>query len=195
MERPHPFEDCYRTTEALTVALHVRDEHTRHHCDRVVDLAIQLAMAIRLDRSNFRFIEICARFHDIGKVGVPDSILLKPGRLSDEEWRIMKTHSEMGEQIVGATALPDSRNAARVIRHHHENFSGDGYPDALKGEAIPVESRIIFIVDAYDAMRTTRPNRSPMDHEKVISIMASEDGWKFDPAIFKHFHAVAARIH
>lgn len=191
----NPLREGYRSTRALTAALHERDEHTRHHCDRVVDLAVRLSKAIGLDGPALDVIEICARFHDIGKIGIADSILLKPASFNDEEWRIMKTHSEIGERIILATELPGADIAARVVRHHHENYGGNGYPDGLKGEDIPVEARVIFIVDAYDAMRSPRPNRPTMDHDTVLSIMESENGWKFDPAIFKHFPATVKNGH
>lgn len=181
----------YRCTRALTIALHARDEHTRQHCDRVVDLAARLAAAVGLGERSTNFVKICARFHDIGKLGIPDAVLLKPGRLTEDEWQIMKTHAEVGERIVRSTELPESERAALVIRHHHENYAGDGYPDGIKGQTIPVESRVILIVDAYDAMRSTRPNRPARSHDEVMAIMESENGWKFDPELFMHFPAIA----
>lgn len=181
----------YEPARALTAALHARDEHTRHHCDRVVELATQLACAAGLGEPSTALVAICARFHDIGKVGIPDAVLLKPGRLNEEEWQVMKTHSAIGERILRASELPESDRVARVIRHHHENFAGDGYPDGLDGEAIPAESRVILIVDAYDAMRSTRPNRPARTHDAVMDIMESENGWKFDPDLFGHFPAIA----
>lgn len=180
----------YRPTRSLTVALHKRDARTSHHCGRVESLAIHLGKSIGLNSSELDILRICARFHDVGKIGIPDSILNKPSRFDRDEWGIMKTHSQMGEQIVRATELPDANRVSTIIRHHHENYAGKGYPDGLNGEDIPLESRVILIVDAYDAMRSTRPNRPKMDHEKVMSIMESENGWKFDPAIFSHFPGI-----
>ncbi len=193
MDTSTGFQSHYRCTRALTAALHARDQYTRDHCDRVVDLSLQLSKAIGLSKQKTALVEISARFHDIGKVGIPDSILLKPARLTDSEWQVMKMHSTIGERIMRQTGLPGSSRVARVIRHHHENFAGDGYPDALKGEAIPIQSRIILIVDAYDAMRSTRPNRPARSHDQVMAIMESENGWKFDPNLFKYFPAISER--
>lgn len=181
------FQGNYRSTRSLTVALHKRDTYTGEHCDRVVGLAGKLGTVMGLDDSELEILEICAVFHDIGKIGIRDSILLKTERFTDREWEEMKTHAELGEHIIHATQLPSADRISRVIRHHHENFAGDGYPDGLSGDAIPLLSRIIFIVDAYDAMRTRRPHRQSMSHEQVMSILDSEKGWKFDPAIHAEF--------
>lgn len=181
------FQDSYRSTRSLTIALDKRDAFTRQHCDRVVKLAILLGAALALDRDELAILAMSATFHDLGKIGIPDSILHKPDRLDSGEWETMKTHSELGEHIVEATGLPASDRIAKVIRHHHENFAGDGYPDQLEGDRIPLLSRIIFIADAYDAMRSPRAYRAAMSHHQVISILDSEKGWKFDPTIHSEF--------
>jgi putative nucleotidyltransferase with HDIG domain len=191
LETSNEYRSQYGCTRALTAALFARDQNTQDHCGRVEDSALRLAHAIGLSKQDATIVGICARFHDIGKVGIPDSILLKPARLTESEWQVMKTHSAIGERILRETGLPGSGRIARVIRCHHENFAGDGYPDGLKGEAIPIESRIILIVDAYDAMRSTRPNRPARAHDQVMEIMESEKGWKFDPHLFQLFLTIA----
>lgn len=187
MESTGWLQDSYRSTRSLTIALDKRDAFTRQHCDRVVQLAVRLGGALALDRDERAILAVCATFHDLGKIGIPDSILHKPGPLDAGEWETMKTHSELGEHIIEATGLPAADRVARIIRHHHENFSGDGYPDRLEGDHIPLLSRIIFIADAYDAMRNPRSYRPAMSHEQVMSILDSEKSWKFDPAIHTEF--------
>lgn len=187
MESTGWLQDSYRSTRSLTIALDKRDAYTRQHCDRVVKLATLLGAALALDQDELAILEISGTFHDLGKIGIPDTILHKPGRLDSGEWETMKTHSELGEHIVQATGLPAAKRVAKAIRHHHENFAGDGYPDRLEGDRIPLLSRIIFMADAYDAMRNPRAYRPAMSHEQVMSILDSENGWKFDPAIHAEF--------
>jgi HD-GYP domain-containing protein (c-di-GMP phosphodiesterase class II) len=175
------------STEALTLALEIRDSYTRFHCDRLVRLATELGCACGVVDSDVDILRISARFHDIGKIGVPDAVLLKPGRLTDEDWVLMKAHPELGEKVFKATNIPDNELIAKTIRHHHEAFGGGGYPDGLKGEEIPILSRILLIVDAYDAMGTTRPYHKARSHEEVMSILSSEAGNKIDPHVFSKF--------
>src|SRR5690606_25537787 len=129
----------------------------RFHCDRVVRLATELGNACDVVNADLDILRICARFHDIGKIGVPDAVLLKPGRLTDEEWVRMREHPVLGERIFAATGLPVAAEVCSVIRHHHESFDGSGYPDAIAGDQIPRLSRILLVVDAYDAMTSSRP--------------------------------------
>jgi len=175
------------SVESLSVALQVRDSYTRSHCDRSARLAAELGDACGVSDAELNHLRVGARFHDIGKIGVPDAVLLKPARLTGGEWDQMKTHSELGEQIFQATDLPDYDAVAAAIRHHHESFDGTGYPDGLAGEAIPLLSRIILIVDAYDAMTTARPYHPVRTHAQVMEIMQSESGTKLDPEIFRKF--------
>jgi HD-GYP domain-containing protein (c-di-GMP phosphodiesterase class II) len=175
------------SVESLTVALDVRDSYTRAHCDRVVLLAIELGRACHLPAGDLGYLAICARFHDVGKIGVPDAVLLKPGKLTAEEWVLMKAHAELGERIFRAAILPDHEASADALRHHHESFDGSGYPDGFAGEAIPLLSRILLIADAYDAMTTTRPYHKARTHLEVMAILESESGTKFDPEILARF--------
>jgi len=177
----------YRYTKALAVALGFRDMYTRIHSDRVLALAEALGERVGLSEQEMGALRVGAAFHDIGKIGMPDNILLKPARLSDEELAIMQQHSEIGAQIVLATELDGSKEAALVIRHHHEHWDGSGYPDGLAGEDIPICSRIVGIADSYDAMAIPRPYHDGKTHEMVMEMLDSETGQKHDPELMKVF--------
>lgn len=135
-------------------------------------------------------LKIAASFHDIGKIGIPDHILLKPSKFDEDEWARMKQHSEIGERIIASTELDGAEHAARVIRHHHEHFDGAGYPDGLAGESIPVCSRIISIADSYDAMAVTRSYHKAKSHPEVMQILQEEIGTKHDPELMQMFCAI-----
>jgi HD-GYP domain-containing protein (c-di-GMP phosphodiesterase class II) len=175
------------SAESLTVALDVRDSYTRAHCDRAMQLAMELGAACGVSKMELEQLRTCARFHDIGKIGVPDAVLLKPAKLTPEEWDLMKAHAVLGERIFRAMGAPDQELACDAIRHHHEAIDGGGYPDGLRGDAIPLLSRIMLVVDAYDAMATSRPYHPARTHGKVMEILASESGKKLDPEVFRAF--------
>ena len=178
------------SAKALSVALDERDHYTQTHCDRVVALSLQLGVQCGLSNSELTHLRITAQFHDIGKIGVPDDVLLKPSRLTAEEWVLMKAHSQQGERIFRAAEIPALDDIAPMIRHHHESFDGSGYPDGLKGEEIPVICRVLLIVDGYDAMGTARPYHEPRSHSKIMEILRSESGKKTDPFIFGKFESL-----
>jgi putative nucleotidyltransferase with HDIG domain len=177
----------YRYTKALAVALGFRDMYTRIHSDRVLALAEELGRRVGLSEKEMGALRVGAAFHDIGKIGMPDNILLKPDRLTDEELEIMKKHSEIGAEIVMAIDLEGSTEAALVIRHHHEHWDGSGYPDELSGDAIPICSRIIGIADSYDAMAIPRPYHAGKTHETVMAMLEQETGKKHDPELMRVF--------
>ncbi len=181
------------SVECLTVALHVRDSYTRFHCDRVVALAMELGRSCSLEQEALDSLYIAALFHDIGKIGVPDNVLLKPGPLTNQEWTLMKAHSELGEALFSATGHDCAEQVAPIIRHHHESFDGRGYPDAIKGDQIPLPCRVLLIADAYDAMVTPRPYHGARSHEVVMGILSSDAGRKFDPAALLEFSRVIER--
>jgi len=178
------------SVESLSVALEARDSYTRHHCDRAVRLATELGNACNVLDAELDYLRVSARFHDVGKIGVPDAVLLKPARLSPEEWVLMRAHPIFSEQIFKAAHLQDGEQIAAAIRHHHESFDGTGYPDGLAGEKIPLLSRILLVVDAYDAMTTARPYHKARTHEEVMAILDSENGKKLDPDVFRKFAIV-----
>lgn len=176
--------------KSLTVALGARDNNTRQHSDRVVRLATELGRQINLSEHEIDVLSIGARFHDIGKIGIPDNILGKPAAFEETEWAVMKQHPLIGEQILLATDDPRSPEIAQIVRHHHENFDGSGYPDGLKGTDIPLCSRIISLADNYDAMAVARPYHKARSHRDVIDILVSEVGIKHDPDLLHVFCAL-----
>ena len=129
--------------------------------------------------------------HDVGKVAVPDAILLKPARLTEEEWKIMRQHPVVGERI--CVPLKSFRLVLPIIRHHHEKFDGSGYPDGLKGEQIPLTARVLQIVDVYDALTTERPYKRALSREEALQITQEEvtRGW-WDPKVFGEFERMSA---
>lgn len=173
----------------LTVALGERDHHTRRHSDRVVRLAAELGIHLRLSERELELLTLGAQFHDLGKIGIPDRILRKPTPFEANEWECMKQHAEIGERIILAIDDEKSADVARTVRHHHENFDGTGYPDRLAGSAIPLFSRIISLADSYDAMAETRPYHQPRQHQSVMDVLNSEAGTKHDPDLLQAFCA------
>jgi HD-GYP domain-containing protein (c-di-GMP phosphodiesterase class II) len=177
----------YNYTKALSVALGYRDQLTRLHSERVRGLSVAIGEHYGLSEEDMGILRIGASFHDIGKIGIPDHILLKPSPFEPDEWEIMKGHAGIGEEIIAATDLEGSQQAALIIRHHHEYFNGNGYPDGLAGEAIPLYSRIISVADSYDAMAETRAYHHSRTHSEVMAILYEETGKKYDPQIMGIF--------
>ncbi|WP_228276378.1 HD-GYP domain-containing protein [Dechloromonas sp. H13] len=182
-----PMESIIRS---LTVALGERDHHTRIHSERVVLLSAELGRHLALSAHELEVLSLGAQFHDLGKIGIPDRILRKATPFDDAEWECMKQHAAIGERIVLAIGDDRSPAVARVVRHHHENFDGSGYPDGLGGTAIPLLSRIIMLTDNYDAMAVTRPYHKARNHRAVMDILADENGKKFDPDLLRAFSVV-----
>jgi HD-GYP domain-containing protein (c-di-GMP phosphodiesterase class II) len=180
-------EALYRYTKGLSVALGYRDLMTRLHSERVRDLSMTIGSHYGLNNREVSTLRVGSSFHDIGKIGIPDSILLKPSMLNEAEWEVMKRHSEIGENIMLSTGLEGSRKIALVIRHHHEHYDGGGYPDGLSGESIPICCRIISIADNYDAMAVTRSYHHAGNHVEIMEILCNESGKKFDPQLMNIF--------
>ena len=174
----------------LDVVLNARDSYTHAHCSRVEGLSLALGVRCGLDETELELLRIASMLHDIGKIGIPDSILLKPGSFTADEWAIMKTHAAIGQDFCDAMPHEESRAVGRIVRHHHEFIDGSGYPDGLVGDAIPIASRIIAIADGYDAMRTTRPYHRSRSHEEVMEVLTSEAGHRADPEVFREFEHV-----
>ena len=173
------------TVEALANALEARDEYTSSHARAITDMALQVGDRLGLDPTALKRLELGALFHDIGKIGIPSEILLKPGPLTPEERRIMERHPELGERILAPIVrLADVRP---IVRHCHERFDGDGYPDRRAAGDIPVESRIILVCDAFHAMTTDRPYRGRLPVEEAVRRLRDGAGTQFDPAVVKIF--------
>jgi len=181
------------TLDPLFVALNERCVETYEHCDRVGHLAWMLGTACGLPTAELEQLAAAARFHDIGKIGIPDAVLHKPGRLDADERELMMTHPERGERIFAAVPCNDAAVVAAAIRHHHEWFDGAGYPDGLHGERIPLLSRIVSLADSYDAMASTRPYQQPRTHRDIMRIMREERGRKSDPRLFDLFEQLTDR--
>jgi diguanylate cyclase (GGDEF)-like protein/putative nucleotidyltransferase with HDIG domain len=177
----NPFRAQAHVIDALATALVERDRYTGEHSVFVVDMARTVAAAMGLDEVEVERIGHAALLHDIGKVGMPDRILHKPGPLAGEEWDVMREHPVIGERIL--RSIPGMGCVAHIVRHEHERFDGTGYPDGLAGEAIPLGSRIILACDAYHAMTSDRPYRAGLGHEHAVAELVRCAGSQFDPRI------------
>jgi len=166
---------------ALAAAIDARDNYTHSHSQQVVHLAVETARLLRLSESDVDRVRDGALLHDVGKVAIPNEILFKPGPLTTEEWAVMREHPVIGEQILRRT--PELASIASMVRHEHERWDGSGYPDRLKGEAIPMGSRIILACDAYNAMITARPYRAPMSTEDAVGELRCGAGSQLDPRV------------
>jgi len=172
----------------LTFAKAVDDRipDTMKHSIRVANWTKELCIKLNLSAEQSYFITIAAQLHDIGKLVVPDSILLKPGSLSDEEFNKIKQHSLKGDEILNH--FSHFKEGAKIIRHHHEYFNGKGYPDGLKGESIPLGARIITVADAFDAMISPRPYKNKLiTVEEALNKIRKAEGKQFDPVIAEVF--------
>lgn len=181
------FHALYTYTKALSVALGYRDLMTRLHSERVQGISVAIGIAHGLSKDQLNALKVAASFHDIGKIGIPDHILLKPAQFDEAEWQEMKKHSEIGEKIMVATELEGALQAAKIIRHHHEHYDGHGYPDGLAGKEIPVCAQIISIADSYDAMAVTRSYHHARAHPEIMAILHKETGKKHDPELMRIF--------
>lgn len=189
---PPPGEDIpewgYAVAKALLQALRERDPYTYGHCRRVARHARLLAQAAGLGEREQRVAEYASLFHDLGKMGIPDTILLKPGRLSQEEESIMREHPLRSVEILQPLAhVPFFKNTFPGICHHHERIDGCGYPYGLKGDQIPLISRIVLIVDTFDAMTTTRPYRKGFPVDVAYKELRIFSNRQFDEQLVKVF--------
>jgi len=174
---------------AIARAVEARDEGTGDHCDRLSQLAARLGERLGLDAESVKTLRRAGYLHDIGKIGVPDAVLLKPGKLTDEEWVVMRSHVEIGVGI--CSPLRTFRSVLPIIRHHHERRDGTGYPDRLAGDEIPLLARVFQVVDVFDALTNDRPYRKALTREGAIEVLQSETarGW-WDQEIVAAFAAL-----
>lgn len=174
---------------SLGNAIAKRDSDTDAHNYRVTFYAVALAEALNVPKNDIADLVVGAFLHDIGKIGIPDRILLKPGKLTTDEFEIMKTHALLGIEIVADN--PWLTGAALTIRHHHERFDGSGYPDGLVGDAIPSVARIFSVVDVFDALTSERPYKKPMPLGEALDIIGRDSGRQFDPRVVAAFLGIA----
>jgi diguanylate cyclase (GGDEF)-like protein len=171
--------------ESFRRTLFEKSHETQEHANRLMQLGKHMGEAMNLPQTSLQELELLALLHDIGKIGVPDSILNKPGKLDEDEWVIMKRHAEIGCRIT--QSVPEFVRISEYILTHHERWDGNGYPRGMKGEEIPVLSRILSIVDSYDAMTSERAYRSPMTQDKAIQELITNAGTQFDPDLVQLF--------
>ena len=180
------------TVEALANALEANDEYTSKHARWISDLSLHVGGALGLDEVVLKRLELGALLHDIGKIGIPTGILTKPGRLNADERAVMETHPTLGERIIAP--IDRLQEVRAIVRHCHERWDGRGYPDGLVGEAIPLESRIIFVCDSYHAMTTDRPYRKRLSHPEAVRRLRDASGSQLDPYVVEACLRVLAEL-
>jgi putative nucleotidyltransferase with HDIG domain len=185
------YENLLATLYAFVRAIEARDPYTKEHSNRVTRIAVALCKEMGGTQEQQEVLDVAGQLHDIGKIGIRDNILLKPGRLTNEEFDIIKQHPVIGANIVEQLGLWDQPK--NIIRCHHERFDGKGYPDGLAGENIPVLARILSVADVYDAIASDRAYRKRMEEEKILNIMYGGSGTQFDPQVIDAFRRLYER--
>ncbi len=176
------------TIKTIVDALKVKDEYSEAHSTRVSQMCKLMGKSLGMNKQQIHLLEMISKLHDIGKIAIPDEILNKPGKLSEEEWTIIKRHPETGYRIL--STLPEYMEISEDILSHHERYDGKGYPRGLQGEDIPIRARIISIVDAFDAMTSDRPYRKKMSDSDAIDELISNKGTQFDPKLVDVFMTI-----
>jgi putative nucleotidyltransferase with HDIG domain len=177
---------AYETTlEGWAKTLELRDRETEGHSQRVMDLTLRMSRRLGIPEEELIDVQRGALLHDIGKMGVPDSILLKEGPLNDDEWTIMRQHPVFARNML--SAIPFLERAMEIPYSHHEKWDGSGYPQGLKGEEIPLAARIFAVVDVWDALRSDRPYRKAWSDEEALEEIIRSSGSHFDPTVVKVF--------
>ena len=182
------------TINRLTTAAEYKDEETGAHIQRMSLYSEAIARSLGLNETTTENILLAAPMHDIGKISIPDHILLKPGKLDADEWEIMKQHTVVGAKILVGSNSEIIKLGAIIARYHHEKWDGSGYPDGLKGDQIPISARIVAVADVFDALLSERPYKKPFSEEKTFSIIKEGKGNHFDPDVVDAFFAVQEEI-
>ncbi|MFY9588887.1 MAG: HD-GYP domain-containing protein [Actinomycetota bacterium] len=178
-------ESYLATVRTLAFVVEAKDTHTRSHLDRAHDYAVALAQRVAPDLAADQTLRYGFFLHDIGKIGIPERILSKPGPLTDDEWAIMRTHPLLGAQILSPVKF--LHPALPIVEAHHEKWDGSGYPRGLRGEDIPLGARIFALVDAFDAMTSDRPYRRSLTFEQALEQISKSGGTQFDPEVVRCF--------
>ncbi len=179
------YHNLFSTLYAFVRAIELRDPYTQQHSSRVTEISMRIGQEMGCSQEEIDILNFAGPLHDIGKIGIPDNILLKPGRLTAVEYEKIKEHPDLGADIVGKLGMWDREQ--EIIRCHHERFDGGGYPTGLRGEDIPLLSRVLSVADAYDAMASDRAYRKRMDTEQVLRIIGEASGSQFDPEVVAAF--------
>jgi putative nucleotidyltransferase with HDIG domain len=178
----------------LALVAEYRDDNTADHTERVAELAAQLARRLGLPDRTVWLIRRAAPLHDLGKIAVPDSILLKPGRLTDEEFEVVKTHAVLGARVLAGADAEVLQTAERIARRHHERWDGTGYPDELEGEEIPIEARLVSVADVFDVLVHERPYKESWTVEAAAEEIRRGGGTQFDPAAVEAFEGLGPAV-
>jgi putative nucleotidyltransferase with HDIG domain len=176
----------------LALAAEYRDENTYEHTQRVADLAARLARRLGHDDRTVWLVRQAAPLHDVGKIAIPDTVLLKPGRLTSEEFEVVKTHAVLGARVLAGGESDLLQAAERVARTHHERWDGSGYPDGLAGDAIPIEGRLVHVADVFDVLVHERPYKESWTVEAAAEEIRRGAGTQFDPEVVAAFEGLGA---
>jgi HD-GYP domain-containing protein (c-di-GMP phosphodiesterase class II) len=192
--RYRELEERVRSTREATICalnqmLDLKDLNTGVHSTRLAEWAVRIGQELGLDEGGLADIEVAALLHDAGKVGVPDSILKKPGPLDPDEWRVMRMHPEFSWAVL--RLVPGLERASLFALHHHEKFDGSGYPAGLRADEIPIGSRIVSVIDAFDAMVANRPYKVGLPMDEALRRLVKDSGTHFDPLVVEHFVPIA----
>jgi len=178
LKRRQTLSETEGVLSSLARMVEQRDRHTAGHCERLAISGLALGVAMRLDSASLLSLYMGGYLHDVGKVGIPDSVLFKPGKLTGEEWEIMRAHPVRGEEI--CRPLKSLSGVLPLIRHHHERWDGTGYPDGLRGSEIPLLARVVQVVDIYDALTNPRPYKQAYSSARALEVLQEETdrGWR-----------------
>ena len=182
----------FKTITTLAKAVEAKDHYTCGHLQRVSDIAVEIAKAMKVPEAEIQTIKNGAMLHDIGKIGISDAILLKPGKLTEGEMAVMKTHAADGENIIAP--LTSFKELRGIVRSHQEWYNGAGYPDGLSGTDIPLGARILSVADVYDALTTDRPYRKALPHDVAVQMIRDESRTHFDPKVVEVFLSILDRV-
>ncbi len=172
-----------------------RDLETGNHIYRIARYSRLIAEKLGLNRQQCELIEVASPMHDLGKIGTPDHVLLKPGKLTDSEWQVMQQHTVIGHEILSGSDSKYMRTGAIIALHHHEKYDGSGYPDGLAGEDIPIEARIVAVADVFDALTTVRPYKTAWQFDDAIDYLGKNSGLHFDPECVRIFRSELGNVH